>query len=192
MGMAVAVGQTRWNVSPALGKGHSDVGQVGGYASTRWDNLYLSGAIAFAWHKAETERTVTVAGTDRLESDFDATSIGGRLEGGYRLGGAQYGLTPYAAVQVQSLHTPAYSEYATQGTNQFALTFASQTTTDTRSEFGFWADTRFLFAGNTWCCAAAPPGCTTTIPAAGSILRSRPCRARASPSTAPPRRATRR
>ncbi len=30
--------------------------------------------------------------------------------------------------------------------NQFALTFASQTTTDTRSELGFWADTRFPFA----------------------------------------------
>jgi outer membrane autotransporter protein len=149
MGMAVAVGQTRWNVSPALGKGHSDVGQIGAYASTRWDNMYLSGAIAFAWHKAETERTVTVAGTDRLEADFDATSIGGRLEGGYRFGGAQYGLTPYAAVQVQSLHTPAYSERATAGNNQFALTFGSQTTTDTRSELGFWADTRFPFAENT-------------------------------------------
>jgi outer membrane autotransporter protein len=150
MGMAVAVGQTRWNVAaPAFGKGHSDVGQIGAYASTRWDNMYLSGAVAFAWHKAETDRTVTVAGTDRLEADFDATSIGGRLEGGYRFGGAQYGLTPYAAVQVQSLHTPAYSERATTGNNQFALTFGSQTTTDTRSELGFWADTRFLFAGNT-------------------------------------------
>jgi outer membrane autotransporter protein len=149
MGMAVAVGQTRWNVSPALGKGDSDVAQVGGYASTRWDNMYLSGAVAFAWHRAATERTVTVAGTDRLEADFDATSIGGRLEGGYRFGGAQYGFTPYAALQVQSLHTPGYSEFATMGNNQFALTFASQTTTDIRSELGFWADTRFLFAGHT-------------------------------------------
>ena len=30
--------------------------------------------------------------------------------------------------------------------NQFALTFASQTTTDTRIELGFWADTPLLFA----------------------------------------------
>ena len=148
VGLATAVGQNRWDLSGGLGKGNADVGQIGAYASTRWDSLYLSGALAFAWHRAETNRVVTIAGTDRLEADFDATSIGGRLEGGYRFGGPQVGLTPYAAVQVQSLHTPSYSEYATSGSNQFALSYASQTTTDTRSELGFWADTSFPFAGN--------------------------------------------
>jgi outer membrane autotransporter protein len=147
LGLAVAVGQTRWDLSNGLGKGGSDVGQVGGYASTRWHSFYLASAVAFAWHRANTDRTVTVAGTDRLAADFDAQSIGGRVEGGYRFGGAYAGLTPYAAVQVQSLHTPAYSE-TSAGSTQFALSYASQTTTDTRSELGVWADTRFLFAGN--------------------------------------------
>ena len=88
-----------------------------------------------------------VAGVDRLDADFERTSFGGRLEGGYRFGGPQYGLTPYAAVQVQSLRTPNYlGETASIGSNQFALTFASQTTTDTRSEVGFWVDKRHLFA----------------------------------------------
>ena len=149
VGVAAAVGENRWNLSAGLGKGGADVGQIGGYASTRWQNLYLSGAVAAAWHRAWTNRVVRVAGADQLEAGFDATSFGGRAEGGYRFGSVQYGLTPYAAVQVQSLHTPSYSEFATVGSNQFALTFASQTTTDTRSELGFWADTRFLFAGNT-------------------------------------------
>ena len=49
-------------------------------------------------------------------------------------------------MQVQSLRTPNYGETASIGSNQFALTFASQTTTDTRSELGFWADKRHLFA----------------------------------------------
>jgi outer membrane autotransporter protein len=88
---------------------------------------------------------VTVAGTDRLEADFDATSIGGRLEGGYRMGSVRHGFTPYAAVQVQSLHTPDYREVNTVGSSQFALAFASQTTTDTRTELGVWADTRMDF-----------------------------------------------
>ena len=68
--------------------------------------LYLSGAVALAWHNASTDRTLTIAGTDRLEADFNATSFGARLEGGYRFGGAQFGLTPYAAVQVQSCTRP--------------------------------------------------------------------------------------
>jgi outer membrane autotransporter protein len=145
LGLATAIGETRWNVS-GLGKGNADVAQFGGYASTRWQNLYLSGAVAGAWYRASTDRTLNIAGTDRLEADFDATSIGGRVEGGYRFGMVNYGLTPYAAVQVQSLRTPGYSEFATAGSNQFALTYTSQTTTDTRSELGVWADTTHRLA----------------------------------------------
>jgi uncharacterized protein with beta-barrel porin domain len=44
------------------------------------------------------------------------------------------------------MHVPARSR-ATAGSNQFALTYTSQTTVDTRSEVGVWADTRTLFAG---------------------------------------------
>jgi outer membrane autotransporter protein len=141
VGMAVAMGETRWNVS-GVGKGDADVAQIGGYASTRWDALYVSGAVALAWHRAATDRTVTIAGTDRLEADFNATSFGGRLEGGYRYGSVNLGLTPYAAVQVQGIHTPSYTEVATSGSNQFALAYTAQSTSDIRSELGFWADTR--------------------------------------------------
>ncbi len=99
IGMAVAIGETRWNVS-GVGKGDADVAQIGGYFSSRWDSLYVSGAVALAWHRASTDRTLNIAGTDRLEADFNATSFGGRLEGGYRYGSVNLGLTPYAAVQV--------------------------------------------------------------------------------------------
>ena len=145
IGAATAIGETRWRVH-GLGSGRADAAQFGGYASTRWQSLYLSGAVAGAWYRAATDRTVTVAGTDRLEADFDATSLGARIEGGRRFGTPQHGLTPYAAVQVQSVHTPSYGERATAGSNQFALTYASQTATDTRSELGLWADTRHLLA----------------------------------------------
>ena len=123
VGVAAAVGENRWNLSAGLGKGGADVGQIGGYASTRWQNLYFPAPVAVAWHRAWTNRVVRVAGADQLEAGFDATSFGGRAEGGYRFGSVQYRRsTPYAAVQVQSLHTPAYSEFATVGSNQFALT----------------------------------------------------------------------
>jgi outer membrane autotransporter protein len=145
VGLATAIGETRWSVA-GLGKGNADVAQFGGYASTRWQNLYLSGAVAGAFYRAATDRTLNIAGTDHLEADFNANSIGGRVEGGWRFGVTSYGLTPYAAVQVQSVRTPGYSESATSGSNQFALSYTGQTVTDTRSELGVWADTRHLLA----------------------------------------------
>ncbi len=141
IGAAFAIGETRWNVA-GVGKGNADVAQVGGYASTRWNDLYVSGAVALAWHDASTDRTLNIAGTDQLRADFNATSWGARFEGGYRYGGPVFGLTPYAAVQMQSVRTPDYSERATSGSNQFALSYVSESVIDTRTELGFWADTR--------------------------------------------------
>jgi outer membrane autotransporter protein len=55
-------------------------------------------------------------------------------------------LTPYAAVQVQGVHMPSYGEVAASGSSQFALSYASKTMTDTRSELGAWLDTRHQLA----------------------------------------------
>jgi outer membrane autotransporter protein len=148
LGVAVAIGETSWNVS-GLGKGNADVAQLGGYASTRIGALYLAAAVAGAWHNVTTDRVLMIAGTDRLRGDFDAQSFGARFEGGWRFGFGSFGLTPYAAVQVQSVHTPAYAEAAIFGSNQFALGYQAQTTIDTRSELGGWADTRMLLANGT-------------------------------------------
>src|SRR5262249_61771245 len=59
----------------------------------------------------------------------------GRLEGGYRFGTPYGGITPYAAIQGQSFHTPGYTETDTIA-NGFGLAFASRDATDTRSELG--------------------------------------------------------
>jgi outer membrane autotransporter protein len=142
LGVAVAIGETNWGLASGLGKGNTDVAQVGGYASTRWHDFYLSAAVAGAWYNAKTDRFVFVAGTDHLRADFDAHSIGARVEGGWRYGTPRFGVTPYAAVQVQSVSTPAYGEAAVTGANTFALNYAAETTTDTRTELGAWVDTR--------------------------------------------------
>jgi outer membrane autotransporter protein len=39
----------------------------------------------------------------------------GRLETGYRVGLPALAITPYAAIQAQSLHTPGYSETDVSG-----------------------------------------------------------------------------
>ena len=62
-------------------------------------------------------------------------SFGGRVEGGYRFATYYGGLTPYAAVQSQTFHTPGYSETDLNG-GGFGLAFNARNATDTRSELG--------------------------------------------------------
>jgi uncharacterized protein with beta-barrel porin domain len=45
---------------------------------------------------------------------------------------------------------PSYSESATSGSNQFALSYSSKTTTDVRSELGLRADKAFLLRDGTF------------------------------------------
>ena len=149
IGAAVAIGETSWSLSSGLGEGNADVVQAGAYSTTRWNAAYVSAALVGAWYRTSTDRTVSVAGGDRLEAHFDAHSWGGRVEGGYRFGIPAWGVTPYAAVQVQSVRTPAYAESATFGSSAFALSYNAQTTTDTRTELGAWTDARHLLADGT-------------------------------------------
>ncbi|HLH90192.1 MAG TPA: autotransporter domain-containing protein [Xanthobacteraceae bacterium] len=140
LGFALAGGGTSWGLDSGLGGGRSDMFQAGLYGSQRWGNAYLSGALAYNFHDATTNRTVTIAGTDLLQGRFQANGVGARVEGGYRYGMPWLSVTPYAAAQVQSIFLPSYGETATAGSNQFALNFASQTATTTRSELGGWLD----------------------------------------------------
>jgi outer membrane autotransporter protein len=57
------------------------------------------------------------------------------VEGGYRFGTPFGGLAPYAALQVQSFHTPGYAETDVNGIG-YALAYNSRTGSDTRSELG--------------------------------------------------------
>jgi YVTN family beta-propeller protein/autotransporter-associated beta strand protein len=132
VGFALAGGGTNWSLSEGLGGGKSDAFQAGIYAATRSGPAYLAAAFAFANHWMSTDR---VAIGDHLTADFNAQSYGGRLEGGYRLGTPYGGITPYAAIQAQSFHTPAYTETGAIA-NGFALTFNGRDATDTRSELG--------------------------------------------------------
>ncbi len=45
---------------------------------------YLSGALAYGWQDVTTDRTVTIAGLDRLHASFNANTYSGRIGGGYR------------------------------------------------------------------------------------------------------------
>jgi autotransporter-associated beta strand protein len=133
VGAALAGAGTDWSLAQGLGGGKSDAFQAGVYGATRAGPAYLAAALAFANHWMSTDRVAALG--DHLTASFNAQSFGGRVEGGYRLASVYGGLTPYAAVQAQSFHTPAYSETDVTG-GGFGLATNARSASDTRSELG--------------------------------------------------------
>src|SRR5262245_18534903 len=125
-GFAFAGGGTDWSLAQGLGGGKSDAFQAGLYGATRWGPGYLAAAVAFTNHWMSTDR---FAVGDLLTANFNAQSYGGRIESGYRFATIYGGITPYAAIQAQSFHTPAYTEPDVIA-NGCALTFNGPDATD--------------------------------------------------------------
>jgi outer membrane autotransporter protein len=140
LGFAIAGGSTDWDLSNGLGGGDSTTIQLGAYASHAFGPAYLSGALAFAWHAMDTSRTVTIGPNSTLKADFDAQSVGGRIEAGYRFDQGYVAVTPYAALQAQNLWLPAYSEY---GPKTFALSYGERSEQTLRTELGAWLEKSF-------------------------------------------------
>jgi autotransporter-associated beta strand protein len=140
-GLALAGGGTNFSVN-GLGTGRSDLFQAGAFIKHTVGAAYVSGALAYGWQDITTDRTVTLAGVDVLHANFNANAYSGRVEGGYRFVTPWMGLgvTPYAAGQFTTFDLPAYAEQALSGTNAFALSYASKSVTDARSELGIRTD----------------------------------------------------
>jgi outer membrane autotransporter protein len=120
--------------------------QAGAFIRHNIGAAYLSGALAYGWQDVTTDRTVTIAGVDQLRARFNANAWSGRLEGGYRFVAPWIGgivITPYAAGQFTTFDLPNYAEAVVARANTFALSYASRSVTDTRSELGFRADKSF-------------------------------------------------
>lgn len=145
VGFAFSGAGTNWGLASGLGGGKSDAFQAGLYGFRRWEHAYVSATFAFANHWMSTDR-YALAGS-RLTGNFDAQSYGGRLEGGYRFATRLGGVTPYAAAQAMTFHTPAYNETNVSG-GVLALSYGSRDATDTRSEFGVHYDRTMLLDSN--------------------------------------------
>jgi autotransporter-associated beta strand protein len=147
-GFALAGGGTNFSVN-GLGAGRSDLFQAGAYMRHSHGPAYVSVALAYGWQDVTTERTVAIAGIERLRAGFNANAWSGRGEGGYRfvaplMGGV--GLTPYAAGQFTTFNLPAYAESVVSGAGTFTLAYAAKSITDTRSELGLRTDKSFAMA----------------------------------------------
>ncbi len=142
-GFALAGGGTNFAIANGLGSGRSDLFQAGGFVRHTVGPAYLSAALAYGWQDITTDRTLTIAGIDRLRAKFNANAWSGRIEGGYRfvtpwMNGI--GITPYAAGQFTTFELPGYAEGAVSGANTFALAYAAKNVSATRSELGLRSD----------------------------------------------------
>ena len=145
-GFALAGGGTNFGVN-GFGSGRSDLFQAGAFARYTDGPAYVSGALAYGWHDVTTDRTVTIAGLDRLRAEFKANAYSGRVEGGYRFATPWMGITPYAAGQFTVYSLPAYAEQVLSGGGNFALNYAAKDVTASRTEIGFRTDNSFAVQG---------------------------------------------
>jgi uncharacterized protein with beta-barrel porin domain len=141
-GFALAGGGTNFSVS-GFGFGRSDLFQAGAFIRHNIGNAYVTAAAAYGWQDVTTERTVTVAGFERLRARFNASAYSGRIEGGTRYSTPWMGITPYAAGQFTTYSLPAYAEQVLAGAGTFALNYAAKDVTAARSELGVRADKSF-------------------------------------------------
>jgi autotransporter-associated beta strand protein len=147
LGFGLAGGGTNWSLAQGLGGGRSDAFQAGVYSTSYFGPAYLAAAAAFANHWMTTNR---IALGDQLTANFIGQSFGARFEGGYRyalpISHALIGVTPYAALQAQGFHTPAYSETDLTG-GGFGLAYSAMNASDIRSELGARVDDLTMLGG---------------------------------------------
>ncbi|MBH5399990.1 autotransporter domain-containing protein [Bradyrhizobium sp. CNPSo 4010] len=141
VGFALSGGGTKWDLAQTIGGGRSDAVQAGVYTAVRSGPAYFAASLAVANHWMSMDRLAPFG--NRLTARFDAQTIGGRIEGGYRFATPIGGFTPYAAAQAQAFRTPTYTETDPAGSG-FGLTYQGRTASDTRSELGARFDRAML------------------------------------------------
>lgn len=140
VGFGLGGAATNFSLANGLGGGRSEMFQAGVYGRSGFGNAYLAGAMAYGWQDVTTDRSALLTG---LRANFDANSISGRIEAGYRHAGSLGTLIPYAAGQFTTLFLPDYTEQPVTGDNTFALSYRAKDVTAPRSELGLRAETRF-------------------------------------------------
>jgi outer membrane autotransporter protein len=146
----VTLGLGRQQFHSGNGTGDSDDVMLGLYGRADAGSAYLAASFGVGWHGIETQRVVTVSGTDVLRGKQNANDFGGRIETGWHLPlDDTYTVTPYAAFAGESFESPAYAETALSGASTFALSYAAQTTTLGRSELGAHLDRNYALEQGT-------------------------------------------
>jgi uncharacterized protein with beta-barrel porin domain len=129
IGLALGGGESAFALSGGMGSGDAASFNAGAYVNQRFGSFYVAGAAGYGFHDIDTSRTVPGGS---VTASFQAHTLSGRAEAGYRIETQRAAISPYAAFQAINHWTPAHSE--TGGI--FALAYAKSSTTATRFELG--------------------------------------------------------
>ncbi|PWK71539.1 autotransporter outer membrane beta-barrel domain-containing protein [Aminobacter sp. AP02] len=132
-GLALGGAGSTFSLDNDLGSGRAGIFNAGVYGSSAFGQAYVSGAAAYAYNSVDTSRAVM--GND-YEADYDAHTLSGRLEAGYRHETSFAAITPYGAVQGASYFMPDYSETSKGGSAPMALNYEAHTESIVRTELG--------------------------------------------------------
>ena len=143
IGFALSGGSANFRLGDGLGSGRGDILQGGFYGAWRFDSYYLAGSLAASYYDVTSDRIVSLGVASQLDAAYNATGFGARIEGGRRFIKAGYGVTPFVAVQAQTVRTDAYSERVVGGSPLAALSYNAETTSRLRTELGVTFDRRF-------------------------------------------------
>jgi outer membrane autotransporter protein len=183
IGIAMGGAGTSFSTAQGLGSGRADLFQLGVYGRHNIGAAYIAGALAYAGRTLRSTAPSRSRVADHLRANFNTNTFAARAEAGYRFVTALMGVTPYAALQVTTVRLPSYAEAAVSGSNQFALAFASDNSTNVRSELGLRGDKAFAMRDGTltFRSRAAWAHDSNTDRAISPTFQR--CRARRSPST---------
>jgi outer membrane autotransporter protein len=136
IGFAVSGGQSRAELGRNLGSSNADIFQLGLYGATKIGKLNLAASLSYAAMQVETRRSVPALGLGTT-ADYSAHVWGGRLQAAYDLfSTGSFTLSPIAALQVQSVHTPNFREVNSLTGIAAGVTGRSRTNMALRSELG--------------------------------------------------------
>lgn len=142
-GFALSGGRAESKLSGGRGSADGDIFQAGLYGTTRLGPVDLSGALSYGSLWVETRRAIPVLGQS-ASADYRADVLAGRLQASYALfSGIGYALSPYAALQAQSVHRPGFREVGGSG----SLTGFGGDSTALRSELGLKGQVATQFGG---------------------------------------------
>ena len=137
-------GGTNYSLANALGSGPADLFQAGVFGRQNIGAAYLSAALAYGWHDVTTNRTVALAGVDVVAGALPRRDVLGPLRGRLSLRNAvrrHHALRRGAGDQLQPAGLCRSRLHRRR--RLFALNYAAQTTTATRTELGLRTDKSF-------------------------------------------------
>jgi uncharacterized protein YhjY with autotransporter beta-barrel domain len=132
LGIALSWNTADFAVDNSFGTGTSDTVYVALRGRTSSDRGYVEGALAYGRSDIATDRTLTIAGADRLIGETTANSLAAHVEAGYHMAI----FTPFVGLRAKSITTQAYSESAISGSSSYALRYDEAANTSLRTELG--------------------------------------------------------